>query len=280
MSEPANHRWALGVLVMRWRWLFLILPLLGILAAGWTVFVKNREANRVEALVEARVVNPEAAMPADRNGPEAFAKVLLSDAVLRQVWFNASLSCKWGCSMEEGITRLRGMIECQPLQNSWRLKVRVKGKWHPYSVLICESVVDEAIDESRRLRAPEEKRLEGKKFQELALWSLVKMDKESNLRKLGSHADYRDYQKAQREYEVADRKLTEVMDRKDLGDPPRLLKWPPAAPVKFTDTVLASARPLAMIMGAGMLLPMLVALLLERFFPRRAGASEIPVGES
>jgi hypothetical protein len=70
------------------------------------------------------------------------------------------------------------------------------------------------------------------------------------------------------------------MDRKDLGDPPRLLKWPPAVPTKLAETALDSARPLAMIMGAGMLLPVFVALLLERIFPRRHEAVEIEAGDT
>ena len=43
------------------------------------------------------------------------------------------------------------------------------------------------------------------------------------------------------------------------------------------DTAFAFSRPAAMIMGAGMLLPVLMAFLLECFFPRRNEAVEAPV---
>ncbi len=95
MNDPAIRRWNPGFVAMRWRHVFWIVPLLGVLAA-LTVHLAFFHRTDIRAVVAVRGVNFD------------LKELLHSDVVMRKSVRDLGLAARWSMDEDSAMERLRG----------------------------------------------------------------------------------------------------------------------------------------------------------------------------
>jgi hypothetical protein len=148
MDAASCRRWSLAFVAYRWRHLFWILPLSGLLTGAGVEWRKYQKSLQPSGVVEA--VPLTGSLPALFAGTYpslGFAEIraiALSDEVLGAAALHADMT-RDGTSLEDCIRKLRPMVEVSPGAGSNSAVISVAGKRSPRSEELTVAVIRKTV---------------------------------------------------------------------------------------------------------------------------------------
>lgn len=271
MKRPLINRWSPGVVALRWRHLFWVLPLLGLIIGSgisWRSYQLGIQARGMIQRQESATIS-EAEI---RN-------LMLSDSVLQEAAHNSGYLKEWRPDSAE---KLRDIIRCEEIKGTSLLAITVKGRSTSTKVDLCNQLPVLMVKKTGELR---DQRI---KEAEAGLQSLVETQKENgrlyrrNLKISLSPPEEpfvatSEYIETKRKFEESDKALDEARTayislrlQGVVSGAPIAIIEKASAPVAFS--MMELVEPMARTSywaGASILLAVLLAYFLEWRYPRR-----------
>jgi hypothetical protein len=136
MHAVPTYRWGLGFIAMRWRHVFWLLPLAGLLIGLglqlWTLYGPTAIGTIQARPIPGRHVS---------TFPLDVATLLQSDATLSKTANSLGLSERWGSNPEMCVLRLRTMIHSQCISGTSLIEVRVASRSRRESIEIWKALL-------------------------------------------------------------------------------------------------------------------------------------------
>lgn len=288
MHELAPRRWYPGFIALRWRHLFWGLPLLGLLA-GLVVHFLPMIRGTATGVVQIRPIpsSTTGTLPAYSD----VARMVTSEEVLLAITRSLDLPRKWRIEEEACLSRLRGSIRCKGITGTSLLEVRVKGAHRAEAIRIWEALIKESVDQFSQLAAADHaaeiavlnSRVEAAKADvEAKRETLATTMHTSDLLHLpgppGPSRFSHYFPRAKAEFDAAQTALeaaqvAQISARMQslITANPLIIHQAPGTPAPATlwDTLRPLLLHSSIGLGAGILLAVVLAYLLELLFPRK-----------
>jgi len=278
------RRWNLGFIIQRWRHVFWILPLVGLMAGAAFHFVVYRNMAAVSAILQIR---PSAGGPGSVSPlsvPAAMAAIK-SDAVLGAASDKADLPTRWNTTRENSIRGLAALVKLTPIPGTSLIEVKVRTAKTADSLKICEAVIEAAAEQLREEAKREHSADISRAAEEVEIQSAaverIRQELTGLIRSEGPQgASSGDYAAKKAEFEDTQNKLGELkvaqisreMQYKVAEDPlivheaPRMPVGSGWGPARFRALFLV----IAVGTVCGILLSVIIAYILEAFFLRKS----------
>lgn len=271
MKRPLINRWSPGVVALRWRHLFWILPLLGMLIGGgieWRGYQLGIQARGVIQRQESATISE-----------AEIRDLMLSDSVLQEAAHTSGYLKEWRPDSAE---KLRDIIRCEEIKGTSLLAITVKGRSTSTKMDLCNQLPVLMVKKTGELR---DQRI---KEAEAGLQALVETQKENgrlyrrNLKISLSPPEEPfvatpEYIETKRKFEESDKTLDEARTayislrlQGVVSGAPIAIIEKASAPVAFS--MMELVEPMARTSywtGASILLAVLLAYFLEWRYPRR-----------
>jgi hypothetical protein len=273
MEELESRRWNPGFVVMRWRHLFWLMPLLGLVTGlAWT-WMEDFEEISVSGLVEYR------ADVTDNSSNEKLAldgiALLTSDRVLERASTQLSLDKPWWVDASVASLRSRQTVEFDPVRGSPVIRMTVTGRGKKATGDVWEAIYKAAESISWQISAEAERARELVEL-DAANKEVLRLEREmvalgqSPMKPGALEAVLRELSAARGEQDHAQMNLECGMKLSlggmDLISPP---DTPPVLPARFGPVGMLGFHG-AMGFGVGVILAMCLAYGLEVVRPRRS----------
>lgn len=288
MDPAPIRRWNPGFIALRWRHLFWGLPLLGLIT-GLVVHFLPIIRGTATGIVQVRPCS-QSSSGAPIFTPSDAPQLLRSDAVLRRTVSALDLPLQWRLEESDCMTELRDAIQCDAIRGTALLEISVKGRSRAESERIWNALVT-ALNQNFEsiLNLHDQEGLDHLK----AVVERQKADTESKRQALQDSMQTEDllhrpnglpvsrsrFDILKAEFEDSQR-LLETLQIKMISDTmgcrfrenPVVIHQAPGTPVPVTlwDTLRPLVLRSSIGLGAGMVLAVVLAYLLELLFPRKA----------
>lgn len=308
MDPAPIRRWNPGFIAMRWRPVFWLVVLLGLIAGLSVHFYPFLTTNTATGQLMVRSTPKPGHRTSISNPTDIAAATLRSDVVLWQTMIDLDLPEEWGLEGEVCAPVLKSRIISRPVRKG-EVKVSVKGHSRSEAIRIWNKLIEVAGDEFIRLENPLQvatlKSLEtevavGQKKVDSTHKALrMAMDNGEYRRRHqkvqspdsiptlpntlpnypGPRSDAREFQTALAEHQQAVAALESAQGRLAAEskqwssiERPFIVQAAPSIspPPTFGASLLSLLKYSTIGVGAGMVLAVILAYLLELLFPRRA----------
>jgi len=288
MTPPANRRWSLAFLAMRWRHLFWILPLLGLLTGSAIEWRRYRHENRTHGVVHLStspfIIGADPSSFTQRLGD--FRNILLSDVVLNAAGHDAAVHHRT-LSKKDSIAELRALVECDHIPHTPLLVITVKGKKTTWTIDFCRALIQRSTDRVVEIRGAdywkksEEATIEFEKLQRNLDLKRVEMtcpmsDAPANLTCLpdspmGVPLECAELRRLESEFgEASNADHSKYMRIVEFGNPVNIHEFPAAMRPFSVASLLKPATRVGIWIGITMAAAVVVPYLLKSILPSKA----------
>lgn len=309
MNLPQSTPWYPRIIVQRWRSMLGVLTLLGLFAGLSVHFYPDLTANTATGQILLRSIPQPGHRTSIQNPTGIAAATFRSDAVLAQTMIELNLPEEWRMEGEVCVARLEDRICSKPDRIAGRVTLSVKGHNRSEAIRIWNKLIEVAGDEFIRLENPVqaatlnslETEVQGLQTRVTSTHRALSMAMETEEysrrhRKVHSpdtlpslpdtlpnfpppRSSARDVQTAMAEHqqavaalEAAQGKLAEQTKIGSSMERPFIVRVAPSIspPRPLGASLLSLIKYSTIGLGAGILLAVVLAYLLELFFPRKA----------
>jgi capsular polysaccharide biosynthesis protein len=154
MRSPQSTRWHPRIIAQRWRSIFWVLTLLGLFAGLSVHFYPYLTTNSAEGQILVRSISTPGHRTSISNPTGIAAATLRSDVVLAQTMIELDLPGEWGMEGEICVARLEDRIVSKPERKAGLVTLSVKGHNRSEAIRIWNKLIEVAGDEFIRLENP------------------------------------------------------------------------------------------------------------------------------
>ncbi len=295
MNSLPSRRWDPGFIAMRWRHGFWGLPLLGLLA-GLIVHFLPMIGNTATGIVQIRPGGSVGSIPWTPTSlplftPSGVVGTVGSDDILRPTALALDLPAKWRMEEDKCVSELRNAIRCDEIRGTALVEITVRGRNRRESKLIWHALVTTLQEHFEGLRSVHDQstlaHLEAAVKRQKAdvdskreaLSQALKTETllyypngavpQTNGKFLTLKDDFETSQKLLEQLQI--KEISEKMQARITEDPLIIHQAPGTpVPVTFWDTLRPLVLHSSIGLGAGMVLAVVLAYLLELLFPRKS----------
>jgi hypothetical protein len=150
-----GRRWALSFVISRWRYLFWVLPLLGLLAGSAFEWQQARKKGQARSLVRLRApmlpsLNPLFATPSPPLTFSDIRDIVFSDRVLANACHDA-MRLDPRDDAEDEVRQVRAVLTCEEIAGTPDIAISIRGKKTPATIKLCNAVTSRARERVKRL---------------------------------------------------------------------------------------------------------------------------------
>ncbi len=153
MRPHQSTRWHPRIIAQRWRSMFWLLTLLGLLAGLSVHFYPDLTTNTAKGQILLRSIPKPGQRTSIQNPTDVAAATLRSDVVLWRTMIDLDLPEEWGMEGEDCVPVLKKRITSRPVRKG-EVKVSVKGQSRSEAIRIWNKLIEVAGDEFIRLENP------------------------------------------------------------------------------------------------------------------------------